>query len=178
VKNRQAEKIVEVWFQDESRFGQQGTLTRVWALKGSRPAAVRQTEYQWVYLYGAVNPMTGESMGLVATTTDTQMFNVFLEMLGRQVGPERHVILILDRAGWHRAGNLKVPENITLHHLPPYSPELNPIERLWLWIKSHELANRVYEDKDELWHAGMQALANLDPERLKTVCQTEWLRLD
>ena len=74
---------VETWFQDESRFGQQGTLTRVWAKRGSRPTAVRQTEYQWVWLYGAVNPQTGESMGMVATATDTEMFNVYLDMLGR-----------------------------------------------------------------------------------------------
>jgi transposase len=166
---------VEVWFQDESRFGQQGSLTRVWALKGSRPAAVRQTEYQWVYLYGAVNPMTGESLGLIATTCDTEMFNVYLEMLSRQVGSDRHVILILDQAGWHVAKDLKVPPNITLHHLPPYSPELNPIERVWLWIKSHELSNRVYETKDDLWKAGMQALQNLEPERLQSLCRVDWL---
>lgn len=150
-------------------------LTRVWAQRGSRPTAVRQTEYQWVYLYGAVNPQTGESMGLVATTTDTEMFNLYLEMLGRQIGPDRHMILILDQAGWHVAKDLTVPANITLHHLPPYSPELNPVERLWLWIKSHELSNRVYETKENLWQAGMHTLANLDPERLKTVCRVDWL---
>lgn len=169
---------MEVWFEDESRFGQQGSLTRVWALKGSRPTAVRQTEYQWVYLYGAVNPATGESIGMVATTTDTEMFNIYLRMLSEQIGPDRHVILILDQAGWHVAKDLTVPNNVTLHPLPPYSPELNPVERLWLWIKDHELSNRVYETKDDLWKAGMQSLANLDPERLKTVCRTEWLRLD
>jgi transposase len=115
-------------------------------------------------------------MGLVATTTDTELMNVYLKMLSRQIGSDRHVILVLDRAGWHMSKALKVPPNITLHPLPPYSPELNPIERLWLWIKSHELSNRVYENRNDLWQAGTTAWRNLTPQRLQSVCRVEWLR--
>lgn len=114
-------------------------------------------------------------MGMVATATDTEMFNVYLDMLGRQIGPDRHVILVLDQAGWHLAKNLNVPANITLHHLPAYSPELNAIERLWLWIKDHELSNRIYQTQSHLWQAGMQAWLTLTPEPIKSVCRTDWL---
>lgn len=64
-------KQVEVWFQDEARFGQQGTLTHVWAQKGSRPTAIKQTEYEWVYLFAAVNPVTGDSSAMLAPTVNT-----------------------------------------------------------------------------------------------------------
>ena len=60
-----------MWFQDEARFGQQGTLTNVWALKGTRPVVVKQTEYEWIYLYASVNAMTGESVALLAPNVNT-----------------------------------------------------------------------------------------------------------
>lgn len=81
----------------------------------------------------------------------------------------------MDQAGWHLAKNLNVPANITLHHLPAYSPELNAIERLWLWIKDHELSNRIYQTQSHLWQAGMQAWLTLTPEPIKSVCRTDWL---
>ena len=85
------------------------------------------------------------------------------------------VVLILDRAGWHTSKRLKVPSNITLLHLPSYSPELNPMEVLWLWLKSHCLCNRVYEDLDHLYRAGTQAWNSLTPDRIKTVCRSGYM---
>ena len=70
---------------DEARFGQQGTLTRLWASKGSRPTAVQQTKYEWVYLYGAVEPSSGESTALLAPTVNVGTMSVFLQMLSRDV---------------------------------------------------------------------------------------------
>ena len=124
------DQSVEVWFQDEARIGQQGTLTNVWAQRGSRPTIVKQTEYEWVYIYGAVNPGTGESSALITPTVNTDYMNAHLRCISQQVGPQRHVVLVLDRAGWHVAKALEVPANMTLLHLPPYSPELNPVERV------------------------------------------------
>src|SRR5207253_1121425 len=76
---------VRTFFMDEARLGQQGTLTRVWARTGSRPAAVRQTRYEWVYLYAAVEPATGESVALLAPNADTGTMNVFLRMLSKEL---------------------------------------------------------------------------------------------
>ena len=92
-------QAVEVWFQDEARIGQQGTLTRLWAARGSRPTAIKQTEYEWVYLFASINATTGESVALVSPTVNTHYMNAHLEHISRQVGPSRHVVLILDRAG-------------------------------------------------------------------------------
>lgn len=135
IQQDRPDKMIEVWFQDEARFGQQGTLTKVWAPKGSRPTAVKQTEYEWVYLFAAVNPMTGDSSAMLAPTVNTDYMNEHLRFIGKQAGKDKHVVLVLDQAGWHVAKALKVPDNITLLHLPPYSPELNPIERLWAYLE-------------------------------------------
>lgn len=150
-------------------------MTRVWAQRGSRPTQLKQTEYDWVYLYGAANPLNGDSVALLAPTVGTGLMNVFLRMLSEHVQADVHIVLVLDNAGWHVAKALRVPSNITLLPLPPYSPELNPIERLWLWLKEHHLSNRVYADYDALLDAGSQAWNQLTPERIQSICTTAWL---
>jgi transposase len=175
IRQKHPEKQVEVWFQDEARFGQQGTLTTVWADRGSRPSAIRQTEYDWIYVFAAVNPQTGDSSALLAPTVNTDYMNAHLAFIGQQAGPNKHVVLVLDQAGWHVAKALKVPENITLLHLSPYSPELNPIERIWAYLKSHHLSNRVFIDYEDLLAACRSAWNSLTHERLRSVCRTEWL---
>ena len=126
-------------------------LTNLWAEKGSRPTAVKQTEYEWIYVFGAVNPANGKSSALLAPTVNTDYMNHHLRFISEEAGQNVHVVVVLDQAGWHIAKALQVPKNITLLHLPPYSPELNPIERLWAYIKSHYLSNRIYKDYEELF---------------------------
>ena len=160
--------------QDEARIGQQGTLTAVWAETGSRPQRVRQTEYEWVYVYAAVNALTGASSAMLAPTVNTDYMNAHLRFISEQVTPGSHAILVLDQAGWHVAKSLKVPQNLTLLHLPPYSPQLNAAERVWPYLRGNYLSNRVFKDYDELFEVTAAAWNNLDPERLKSICHTEW----
>lgn len=166
---------VEVWFQDEARIGQQGTLTTRWAERGSRPTAVKQTEYEWAYLFGAVNPLTGASSAMIAPTVNTDYMNAHLQFISQAADGDVHVVLVLDGAGWHVASELKVPPNITLLPLPPYSPELNPIERVWAYLRSHYLSNRVYLDYDDLFAACAQAWNRLDEPILASITHTAWL---
>lgn len=166
---------VRVFFMDEARFGQQGTLTRIWAQTGTRPAAVKQTKYEWVYLYAAVEPATGDSVALLAPYVNTETFNVFLRMASEKLAPDEHAVMIMDRAGWHMARDVKVPSNITILFLPPYSPELNPIENLWHYIKSHYLSNRAYEGYDHLLQAGCDAWCALTREIIRSVCRCHYL---
>jgi transposase len=168
-------QALEWWFQDEARIGQQGTLTTVWAERGSRPEAVRQTEYEWVYLYASVNPATGASSAMLAPTVNAAYMAEHLRMVGGQVAPGGHAILVLDGAGWHVAKDLKVPANVTLLHLPPYSPKLNPVERLWAYMRSHYLSNKVYTDYGELFDVTATAWNRLDEQRLKSICRTKWI---
>ena len=97
-----------MWFQDEARFGQKGTLTSVWALRGSRPRGVKQTEYDWVYLYGAVNPVTGQSVGMLAPTVNVEWMSEHLRLISEDVGPDVHIVLVMDQAGWHTSGKVRV----------------------------------------------------------------------
>ena len=166
---------VRVWFMDEARFGQQGTITDVWAAAGSRPRAVRQTRYEWVYLYAAVEPATGESAALLAPNVNTGTMNAFLRILEAERKPGEHFVLIMDQAGWHKSRDLKLPEGITVLLLPPYSPELNPVENLWHYLRSHYLSNRVYADYDALLDAGTEAYRKLTPALIRSVCRCDYI---
>jgi len=150
-------------------------MTHVWAPKGSRPVVPLQNEYEWVYLYGAVNPVTGESCALVLPWANSDMMQRHLDTLSRQVGADRHVVLVLDNAGWHTTGRLTVPANITLLPLPPYSPELNVVERLWHWIKDHAFSNRVYPDYDDLLDAVSAMWVDVPPNRIQSLCRCAWI---
>ena len=112
------DKTIEVWFQDEARFGQQGTLTRVWAKRGSRPRALRQTKYEWLYVLGAVCPATGQSVGLLSPYLNTQIVNTFFEQFSREVDPEVQVVMVWDQAGFHTSKELKILPNLTILALP------------------------------------------------------------
>jgi transposase len=100
---------------------------------------------------------------------------VHLQILAQEAGPQVQVVLVLDGAGWHVAKALQVPHNITLLHLPPYSPELNPVERVWAYLRQHYLSNRVYHDYDDLMQETTVAWNRLDPTRLQTICRTNWI---
>ena len=90
---------LEIWFQDEARVGQQGTLTRIWAKRGTRPRAPRDTRYQWAYLFGAVCPARGVAAGLVLPVVNTAAMNAHLAEISRSVASGAHAVLILDGAG-------------------------------------------------------------------------------
>lgn len=157
------------------RTGQQGTLTRVWARCGSRPRAVRQTEYKWAYVFGSICPATGESVALIAPTVNTYLMNVHLRHVSEALGDDRHAVLILDGAGWHTSKELVVPDNITLLFLPPYSPELNCVERVWLWLRQHTLSNRILPADKDLDHLLGEAFVSIPPSRLQSLTRTAWL---
>ena len=157
-----AAKPIEVWWQDEARVGQQGTLTRVWAERGSRPPAPRDQRYEWAYLFGAVCPARGIGAGLVLPFANAAMMSLHLAEISIQVAPGAHAVVVLDGAGWHQKGNkLHVPDNLTLLHLPPYSPELKPVENVWAWLRGNTLSNRVFESYDAIVGACVDAWNSL-----------------
>lgn len=147
----------------------------MWAERGSRPRAVRQTEYKWGYIFGAVNPLTGASSALIAPTVNTALMSIHLRMIAEEAGDDVHVVLVLDGAGWHKAKGLVVPDSMTLLFLPPYAPELMPMERVWQWMRQHDLSNRVFEDEAAIDQACKDSWNALDPERLKSITATTWV---
>jgi len=171
------DKPIELWWQDEARVGQQGSLTHIWAGQGSRPAAPRDQRYDWAYIFGAVCPARGVGAALVLPEANAEAMNLHLAEISRQVSPGAHAVVVLDGAGWHQpGGRLHVPENLSLLHLPPYSPELNPVENIWQYIKQNFLSNRVYDGYDAIvdaccaaWNALMAM-----PERIRSIAERAW----
>jgi putative transposase len=173
-------KPLEIWWQDEARVGQQGTLTRVRAERGSRPAAPKDCRYAWAYLFGAVCPARGVGAGLVLPAANAAMMNLHLAEISSQVAAGAHAIVVMDGAGWHETGGeLCLPANITPLHLPPYAPELNPVENVWAFLRSNKLANRVYETYDDILDACSDAWTWLtgQPECITAIASRPWAQV-
>ena len=139
---------------DEHRLGLKPVLRRVWALRGQRPVVPVYHRYQWLYGYCFVRPATGQSCWLILPTVNAQVFSLALAHFAKEVkaGEEQRILLVLDQAGYHTAKQVVVPRGIELEFLPPYSPELQPVERLWP-LTNEGVANTLFASLDELEEA-------------------------
>ena len=142
---------VQVWAEDEHRLGLLPVLRRVWAPRGQRPVARVKRRYEWLYVYGFVRPGTGQSWWCLLPTVREEAFALALAAFAREEGIDatHRAVLVVDRAGWHVATGLVVPDGVHLAFLPSYSPELQPAERLWSLI-DEPVANRAFADLSDL----------------------------
>ena len=164
-------------FASSARIGQQGSLTYIWADKGSRPRAPRDQRYDWAYLFGAVCPARGVGAALVLPFVNTAAMNLHLAEISRQVTPGAHAVITLDGAGWHQTGGkLTVPDNISLLPLPPYSPELNPVENIWQFLRQNHLSNRVFASYTAIVDACCEAWNALTatPHQIRSIATRTW----
>jgi hypothetical protein len=159
---------------------QQGTLTRVWAKRGTRPRAPRDQRYEWAYIFGAVCPQRRTTAALVAPTANTEVMSMHLKEIGANVAPGAHAALVLDGAGYHVATSLAVPANITLVHQPPYAPELNPVENVWEYLRGNKLSNTVYENYDDILETACQAwmFFAADKQRIASITSRQWAEVN
>ena len=178
VNDAPARLTVDPSCKDEARVGQQGTLTRVWARRGTRPRAPRDRRHAWAYLFGAVCPERAVGAALALPYADTEATGLHLAEIGHHVAPGAHAVVVLDGAGWHAAGDLAVPENLTLLPLPRYSPELNPVENVWEYLRQNKLGLRVWPDYDAIVATCCEAWNWLAaaPDRLASITRREWAR--
>jgi transposase len=142
---------VRLWAQDEHRLGLKPVLRRVWARRGQQPVVPVRPRYQWLYVVSFVEPETGETFWLLLPAITSGSFQQALEAFAQHVdaGPDRQVLLVLDRAGWHCSRRVTAPDGVRLVFLPAYSPELQPAERLWSLL-DEPIANRVFATLDDL----------------------------
>ena len=163
---------------DEARIGQKGELTRQWARRGSRPRQPRDQRYQAAYLFAAVCPASERTAALVLPHVDTAAMNLHLAEISIQVAADGHAVVILDQAGWHGAKALRVSDNITLLPLPPYSPELNPVENLWQFLKHNFLNARVFESYGAIVEACCIAWNRLRavPGQIRSITTRDWAK--
>ena len=168
---------IELWWQDEARVGQQGTVTRIWAERGTRPRAPRDQRYDWAYLFGAVCPARDHGAALVLPHADAEAMGLHLAEISRHVTPGAHAVVWADGAGWHKTGGkLKLPSNISLLKLPPYSPELNPVENVWEFLRHNDLSNRVYATYEAIVDACCIAWNKLiaTPARIRSIATRDY----
>jgi transposase len=189
-----AGKPVEIWFGDEARVGQQGTLTRVWARltkgsvercstersdegkRGTRPRALRDRRFQSAYLFGAVCPERKTGAAVVMPEVGIEAMNEHLAAISQNVGVGAIAVLVLDKAGWHTSARLTLPNNIVLLPLLPYAPELNPAENIWEYMRKNWFGHQVWPSYKvvvdaccEAWNKLMQM-----PERIASLTQRDW----
>ena len=168
---------VKVWVQDEARIGLHDPQRRCWALRGVRVVKARQQEYEWCYVCGALEVLSGAAEFRILPTVGLELTHGFLEQIAASDPQAQHVV-IWDQAGFHhREGDPRTPPRVHLLALPAYSPELNPVERLWDLLKD-TLCNRVYHGIQALEDAACEALQPFlqDAARVRSLVGDGWLR--
>ncbi len=167
---------IEIWWQDESRVGQQGSLSRVWATKGTRPRVVRQKQFLSTYIFGACCPSKDKGCALILPECTTGMMQIHLDEISKHVEENYHAIIMMDRASWHTTEALIIPQNLTLLPLPAYSPELNPMEQVWQKLKHGSLSNRVYKNYEEILDCCSDAWNSFvdDEGSINSLCSRAW----
>ncbi len=168
---------MQLWCQDEARVGQKGRGARVWFERGVRPIGVIDRRYASAWIYAAVRPGTDEAFALVLTETSAAAMAAFLQRFGESLAKGVHVALLLDGAGWHTAKDIAMPDNVSLVFLPPYSPELNPVERVWLYLRERYLSHRLLADYEAVVDACCAAWNALTAEagRLRSLTAYPYL---
>ena len=158
-------------------MGQKNTITRRWAKRGTRPAAPRDQRTGSAYIFGAICPADGKGAGLVLPRCDTEAMTLHLAEIAQAVAPGAHAVLLLDRAGWHVSPKLRVPDNITLLPLPSRSPELNPVENVWQFLRDNWLSNRIFASYEEIVDHCCQAWNKLidQPWRIMSLGLRDWV---
>lgn len=142
---------MELWAEDEHRIGLKPIYRRIWVSWSDVPIARIKWQYKWVWLYGFVNPESGETYWWLMPFVNSEIFSQVLEDFAQHfgIGKNKQVLLVLDGARWHTSKSLKIPEGVHLEFLPSYSPELQPAERLWP-LTNEPIVNRSFETIEEL----------------------------
>ena len=172
-----AGKPIEVWFQDEARVGQKGSLEYIWGPIGSRPPMVRDNRHDSAYLFGAICHARKVGAAIIMPSVNTEAINEHRKEISAQVAVGAHAVVVCDGAGWHQPGKrMRLQHNITLLPLPPYSPELNPMENVWDYLRGNELSRCVWDSYDAIVAACQEAWLFLVSElpRIDSIAHRAW----
>ena len=177
MKREHPDRRLALWFMDEARVGQKGRTGHRWWIRGKRPPGLCDKRFVSAYIFAAVRPATGEDFALVLPRVCTEAMNRFLADFSATVPQGTHAIMVLDGAGWHDERSVTVPANVSLVALPAYSPELNPVERVWLYLRERYLSHRLFADYDAILDACCRAWNALaaEPDRLRSLCAFPYL---
>ena len=161
-------------FQDEAGFGRINKPRYCWCSSGTRPVVPCHHIREYRYAYGAVEPMTGESFFLVMPYCNTDCMNAFLEELSKQYA-EDDIILVCDGAAWHKSKMMVIPDNITFAHIPPYTPEMNPIEQIWRELRTQGFKNEVFQTLEKVVDRLCHTINNLSKKTVSSITLRKWI---
>jgi len=160
-------------FQDEAGFGRINRPRYCWCRKGVRPDVPCHHIREYRYAYGAVDPQRGDSFFLVLPYCNVVCMNVFLRALANHY-PDDTIVLVADGAAWHTAKGLEIPDNIEIIPLPPYTPEMNPIEQIWAWLRQHGFRNEVFQTLEQVVDRLCDVICSLTKDTVKSITYRTW----
>jgi len=163
-------------FEDEARFGRMSDPMRCWAPLGCRPEVPTHRVRQYTHVFGSVSPHDGEFISLILPHADTPAMSLYLAEVARR-HPSEHILMFLDRAGWHRAKALVRPANLTLDWLPAYSPQCNPQELIWREVRRQPFGNHDYDSLQAVESALERRLRawEASPAQIQTLTGLDWI---
>lgn len=163
-------------FQDEARFGRINDVRRCWAPQPMRPLCTAMLTHEYTYAYAAVDVDSGALDTLILPCVNGQCMQVFLDEIARR-HPFDHIVMVLDGAGWHSSHALKVPNTIKLIALPPYAPELNPVEHLWDELREKHFHNLAFASLTALEDHLEQALKTMESNHacVRSIVRWPWI---
>ena len=161
-------------FQDEAIFGRIGKVLKCWAWNGRRPKVLNQKVREYRYIFGAVDPMTGDKCFRIYSHCDTVCMNHYLKELSQEFKDE-YVLLVCDNAGWHNSKGLIIPDNIEIMHIPPYTPEMNPIEQIWDEIREKNFANQTFKSLTQVVDKLCEAVRSLLNFTISSITFRNWM---
>ncbi|MDS5205050.1 IS630 family transposase [Streptococcus pneumoniae] len=167
---------VRLMYQDEAGFGRISKLGSCWSPIGVGPHIHSHYIREFRYCYGAVDAYTGESFFLRAGGCNTEWMNVFLEELS-QAYPYDYFLLVMDNAIWHKSSTLKIPTNIGFAFIPPYTPEMNPIEQVWKEIRKRGFKNKAFRTLEDVMNQLQDVIQGLEKEVIKSIVNRRWTRM-
>ena len=161
-------------FQDEAGFGRINKPKYCWCKKGVRPSVPCHHIREYCYAYGAVDPLSGDGCFLAMPYCNTDCMNIFLRQLAKDF-PDDYILLCCDGAAWHKSGTLSVPENVELFFIPPYTPEMNPIEQSWKEIRKRGFRNEVFATLGKVMDRLCDTICSLSNQVISSITARDWI---
>jgi putative transposase len=161
-------------FQDEAVFGRIGKIVKCWAWNGCRPTVLQQKIRQFRYVFGAVDPLSGAKSFRIYSHCDTVTTNHYLKELSNDFKDD-YILLVCDNAGWHKSKGLEVPDNIEIIYIPPYTPEMNPIEQIWDELREKNFANKTFSSLKLLIDEVCISLRSLPDFIISSITYRKWM---
>jgi len=168
------EAKIRLFFMDEAGFGRISEPSYCWCPLGIRPVVPCHRIREYVYAYGAVEPITGEKFFIISPKCNTAWTNEFLRLLSEQFAND-YLLVCTDCASWHKSKQLIIPDNIVLHYLPPYTPEMNCIEQVWKEVRKDDFKNILFNTLNDVVDKLSDSLMSLSSNVINSICARKWI---